>query len=100
METDDKGVPQTPKFQLMLNALVFFTGSQLMRENSILLLYVHVYQPLWICTKVSKSQLVPNSKNVTILIPDFCQDAIIQLIPYTVQAIRMPMREDLLLTDE
>lgn len=34
------------------------------------------------------------------LIPDFCQESIHQLIPYTVQAIRMPGRDDLLLTDE
>lgn len=77
-------------------------GSARLRENSILLLYIAVHQQLWICTKVQKVQ-VPNGqliRNLTVLIPDFCQDAIYQLIPYSVQAIRMPARDDLMLSEE
>ena len=39
-------------------------------------------------------------RNVSILIPDFCQESLFQLIPYTIQVIRMPARDDLMLTDE
>jgi hypothetical protein len=90
---------QQPPFLSMLNALVYFCGCPLVRESSLLLLYVMTYEPLWICTKVSKSS-VPNQKEVTLLIPDFCQEAIVPLVPYTIQAIRMPLREDLLLSQE
>lgn len=34
------------------------------------------------------------------LIPDFCQESLFQLIPYTIQAIRMPARDELILSDE
>ena len=38
--------------------------------------------------------------NISILIPDFCQDSIYQLVPFTVQAIRMPMKDELILSEE
>jgi hypothetical protein len=90
------------KFEQLLTALVYFMGSQTLRENCMLLLYIAVYQQLWICTKAQKAQ-APNGqvmRNVTILIPDFCQESLFQLIPYTIQVIRMPARDDLMLTDE
>ena len=39
-------------------------------------------------------------RNLTVLIPDFCQDSIFQLIPYSIQAIRMPARDNLILSEE
>jgi len=100
--TSSKKQSDGGKFEQLLTALVYFMGSQMLRENCMLLLYIAVYQQLWICTKVQKSQ-APNGqlmRNVTVLIPDFCQESLFQLIPYTIQAIRMPAREDLMLTDE
>jgi hypothetical protein len=35
-----------------------------------------------------------------VLIPDFCQESLYQLIPYTIQAIRMPAKDALILSDE
>jgi hypothetical protein len=58
----NKQQTQMPRFLEMLTALICFSGSQVLRENALLLLYVHVYQPLWITTKVTKSQMIPNSK--------------------------------------
>lgn len=50
---------EVSKFEMLLNALVYFLGSTIMRENCMLLLYIQVYQQLWICTKVQKLQ-APN----------------------------------------
>lgn len=102
MEFDENGEVVVPKFEQLLNALVFFAGSPMLRENSLLLLYVAAYQQLWICTKIQKQQLPSGQivKSLSILIPDFCQDSLFQLIPYTVRAIRMPARDDLILSDE
>ena len=83
----------------LLNSLVFFSGNSILKENALYLIYIAVFESAWICTKVTKTQ-IPNVKQANIILPDFAQDAIIQLIPYTLQAIRMPMRDDLLLTDE
>jgi len=44
------------KFEQLLTALVYLMGSQMLRENSALLLYICAYQQLWICTKVQKTQ--------------------------------------------
>ena len=77
---------EVSKFEMLLNALVYFLGSAIMRENCMLLLYIQVYQQLWICTKVQKLQ-APNGqmvRNLTVLIPDFCQNSIFQLIPYSI----------------
>lgn len=53
-----KGTPEeSGKFEQLLNALVFFMGSSLLRESSVLLLYVCVFQQLWITIKVSKQQM-------------------------------------------
>lgn len=46
------GAETTSKFEQLLTALVYFLGSQLLRENCTMLLYICVYQQLWICTKV------------------------------------------------
>ena len=79
VEFDENGEVIIPKFEQLLNALVFFAGSLTLRENSLLLLYVSVYQQLWICTKIQKQQLASGqiAKNLSVLIPDFCQDSII-----------------------
>ena len=45
------------EFEQLLNALVFFMGSPTLRENAILMLFVCVYQQLWIQTKVQKNKL-------------------------------------------
>ena len=95
----NKGMTQDKRLLQLLNALVFFSGNQMLRENSLSMIYISVFESAWICTKVSKTP-IPNMRQATIVLPDFAQDAIIQLIPYTLQAIRMPMRDDLLLTDE
>lgn len=52
VDFDENGEVIVPKFEQLLNALVFFFGSPTLRENSLLLLYVATYQQLWICTKI------------------------------------------------
>jgi hypothetical protein len=101
-EFDDNGNVKTSKFEQLLNALVYFMGSAMLRENCILLLYVQVYQQLWITTKIQKIQAPSGQllRSLTILIPDFCQESLFQLIPYTIQAIRMPAKDSLILSDE
>ena len=66
------------KFEQLLNSLVFFLGYPILRENSILLLYICVYQQLWICTKTQKIQAPSGQllRSLTILIPDFCQESL------------------------
>lgn len=46
---------ETGQFEQLLTALVYFMGCHILRENSSLLLYICVYQQMWICTKVSKT---------------------------------------------
>ena len=43
-EVDAQGNLKASKFEELLNALVYFMGSALLRENCLLLLYVQVYQ--------------------------------------------------------
>lgn len=101
-ELDARGNPKASKFEELLNALVYFMGCALLRENCLLLLYVQAYQQLWITTKIQKMQAPSGQllRSLTVLIPDFCQESLYQLIPYTIQAIRMPAKDALILSDE
>ena len=42
------------EFESLLNALVFFSGSTALRKNSIRLLYLMVFHPLWLKVKTTK----------------------------------------------
>ena len=66
------------------------------------LLYALVFHPLWLRVKVTKQQAHAwrTKKTVTFLVPDFCQDTFVMLVPYQQQVVKMPLREDLVLSQE
>lgn len=44
------------EFENLLNAMVFYCGSTLLRKNALRVLYLMVLHPLWLKVKISKSQ--------------------------------------------
>lgn len=80
---------------------MFFSGSMSLRKHSLRLLYLIVFNPFWLKVKVSKTQVNYKDKRaVSFLIPDFCQDSFIMLVPYQLQMVKQPLRHDLSLSEE
>ena len=50
-ETADAKVEE---FETLLNAMVFFCGSPILRKNAIRMLYLQVFHPLWLKVKIAK----------------------------------------------
>jgi hypothetical protein len=68
----------------MLNALVFFSGSQQTRKHSIRLLYLIVFLPFWLKVKVTKTANEGGKgakRQVAFIVPDFSQESFISLVP-------------------
>jgi hypothetical protein len=86
------------KLESLINACVFFAGSNLTRKPAVRLLFFIVFNPTLLRTKISK--LPKGTKQLQILVPDFCEATFLMMAPFSVQAVRQPLRDDLLLTDE
>ena len=57
---------------------------------------------MWLSTKVTKYQAVNGAykRSVSLIVPDFCIDYYIFIVPTISQIIRKPLRSDLVLSDE
>lgn len=90
------------QFETILNALIFFSGCKTLRKHAMRLLYLVVFNPFWLRVKVSKLQAHAwrTKRQVTFLIPDFAQETFVLLVPTQLQVVKMPMRDDLMLSDE
>ena len=73
-----------------------------LRKHALRLLYALVFHPIWLKVKVTKQQAHAwrTKRLVTFLVPDFCQDAFLMLVPYQQQVVKMPLRDDLVLSQE
>jgi len=80
----------------MLQATVFFSGSHVKKYSS-KLLFIMIFNPVLLKTKITKHG---SHKLVQILIPDFFVQTFMMLIPFQVQVVRQPLRDDLLLSKE
>ena len=72
------------EFETLLNALVFFCGSTVLRKNAIRMVYLMVFHPLWLKVKTSKQQATAwrTKRVVSVLVPDFCTETFAMLIPH------------------
>ena len=82
--------------------MVFFCGSTVLRKNAIRLLYLMVFHPLWLKVKINKQQATAwrTKRVISMLVPDFCTETFVMLIPYQQQLVKMALRQDLVLSDE
>ena len=74
------------KLESLLNACVFFAASNLTRKPAVRLLFFIVFNPTLLRTKISK--LPKGTKQVQVLVPDFCEATFLMMAPYSVQAVR------------
>lgn len=98
-ETTDSKVEE---FETLLNALIFFCGSPVLRKNALRMAYLLVFHPLWLKFKTTKQQATQwrTKRVISVLVPDFCQDTFVMMIPYQQQVVKMPLRTDLMLSEE
>lgn len=92
---------ETVQFESVLNALVFMCGLTQTRKAALRLIYLIVFVPFWLKVKVTKTGTDRGAKRqITFIVPDFSQDSFVQLFPTTLQIVRMPVRDDLILSQE
>lgn len=98
-QTSDSKVEQ---FENLLSAMIFYCGAQSLRKNAMRILYLMVFHPLWLKFKTAKQQATAwrTKRLVSVLVPDFCNDTFVMLIPYQQQVVKMPLRNDLQLSEE
>ena len=72
------------EFEQLLQAAVFFCGCPALLKNSLRLLYVMIFHPLWLKFKTTKQQATQwrTKRMLSVLVPDFCQDCFVMLIPF------------------
>jgi hypothetical protein len=77
-------------YENFLNATLFFCGSISIKSNALRALFITIFQPVLLNTKVSK-QLLPNGtyrKQLQLYIPDFCFNTFIMLVPSVSQPLK------------
>lgn len=67
-----------------------------MRKQALRLIFTIVFSPVLLKTKISKDK----RSTVTLLVPDFFVPTYHMLVPTTIQIVRQPMRDDLILSEE
>ena len=74
----------TEQFEELINAVLHFCGSKQLRANSVRLLYLMVFSPLFLKVKVTKSQAnkFRTKRTVELLVPDFSLGTFIMLAPF------------------
>lgn len=79
-----KSEDKCEQFEKTLNALTFFSGFGTFRKHALRLLYLIVFTPFWLRVKVTKlsAHAWRSKREVTFLIPDFCQDTFLMLVPF------------------
>ena len=89
-------------YEQFLNACVFFAGSSLIRVNALRSLFVTVFNPVMLSTKISKQQQTNGAfkKSLSMYFAEFTCQAFVIIVPFVAQQVKQPMREDLVLTEE
>lgn len=80
----DKQDQDMQAYEQFLTASVFFSGSTVMKNNALKAIFITVFHPVILNTKISKQQL-PNvsfKKNLQVMIGEFCCNAFIIIVPY------------------
>jgi hypothetical protein len=70
--------------------------------NALRALFVTVFNPVMLSTKISKSQQTNGvfKKQLSMYFAEFTCQAFIIVVPFIAQQVKQPMREDLVLTEE
>jgi hypothetical protein len=73
-----------------MNACIFFSGSLEVRSNALKALFVIIFQPVLLQTKIARQQLPSGQlkRVVQVHVADFCSSQFMMLVPHFAQPLK------------